>query len=158
MANMCALGVDDWRFAQFVWCWYEGKPSRRGKLLSGIVCWVDFERDVTRERATAVAMTAAMDRRGPDDGGVWLARHAALGHRRLAVIDIEGGRQPVAAEILAVVTFSGEIYNFRELRAGTPGRATYKGMHELRPSHLLRVGRTSAPPRRPRVCSTSPAT
>ncbi|HEY7429852.1 MAG TPA: asparagine synthase (glutamine-hydrolyzing) [Streptosporangiaceae bacterium] len=84
--------------------------------MCGIAGWVDFERDLTGERATAEAMTQTMACRGPDGEGLWLDRHVALGHRRLAVIDIEGGRQPMTAEGLAVVTFSGEIYNFRELR------------------------------------------
>ncbi|MFI5808449.1 asparagine synthase (glutamine-hydrolyzing) [Streptomyces sp. NPDC051561] len=89
--------------------------------MCGIVGWVDFERDLTRERATIEAMTRTMALRGPDADGVWLDRHAAIGHRRLSVIDLEGGLQPMVADEagrpLAVLTFSGEIYNFRELRS-----------------------------------------
>ncbi|MCT2589158.1 asparagine synthase (glutamine-hydrolyzing) [Streptomyces sp. N2-109] len=85
--------------------------------MCGIAGWVDFDRDLTRERATVTAMTETMALRGPDGVGVWLDRHVGLGHRRLAVIDIEGGRQPMAAEDAAVLTYSGEVYNFRELRA-----------------------------------------
>jgi asparagine synthase (glutamine-hydrolysing) len=89
--------------------------------MCGIVGWLDFERDLTKERAIAQAMTDTMVNRGPDAGGLWLDRHVALGHRRLAVIDVDGGRQPmVAAEgdrTVAVLTYSGEVYNFRELRA-----------------------------------------
>jgi asparagine synthase (glutamine-hydrolysing) len=81
----------------------------------GIAGWVDYERDLTAERATALAMTAEMAARGPDDEGLWLDTHAALGHRRLAVIDIEGGRQPMT-EGPATIVYSGEAYNFRELR------------------------------------------
>jgi asparagine synthase (glutamine-hydrolysing) len=60
--------------------------------------------------------------RGPDASGIWLAPHAGLGHRRLAVIDIEGGRQPMSAgdhgpDPAAVMTYSGEAYNYRELKA-----------------------------------------
>jgi asparagine synthase (glutamine-hydrolysing) len=84
--------------------------------MCGITGWVDFGRDLTAERITTRDMTETMACRGPDDEGVWLAPHVALGHRRLAVIDIEGGHQPMVADDLAVVTFSGEIYNFRELR------------------------------------------
>ena len=85
--------------------------------MCGIAGWVDFDRDLTSERVAANAMVATMACRGPDDEGLWLSPHAALGHRRLAVIDIEGGHQPMTAEGLTVITFSGEIYNFRELRA-----------------------------------------
>ncbi|MGW1272422.1 asparagine synthase (glutamine-hydrolyzing) [Streptomyces sp. NPDC002491] len=89
--------------------------------MCGIAGWVDFERDLTRERATADAMTDTMACRGPDASGLWTDRHAAIGHRRLSVIDIEGGKQPMLAEddgrTPAVLTFSGEIYNYRELRS-----------------------------------------
>ncbi|WP_239335153.1 asparagine synthase (glutamine-hydrolyzing) [Frankia sp. CiP3] len=84
--------------------------------MCGIAGWVDFDRDLTREWATVSAMTATMALRGPDDTGIWLGPHAALCHRRLAVIDIEGGHQPMAAADMAVLTYSGEVYNFRELR------------------------------------------
>src|SRR4051794_32531843 len=90
--------------------------------MCGIVGWVDFTRDLSRERATIAAMTATMAARGPDAEGIWLAPRAAIGHRRLAVIDVAGGRQPMVADTgphrtAVVLTFSGEVYNFRELRA-----------------------------------------
>ncbi|GAA2257328.1 asparagine synthase (glutamine-hydrolyzing) [Streptomyces amakusaensis] len=88
--------------------------------MCGITGWVDFERDLRGERAQLAAMTETMSCRGPDDEGTWADEHAALGHRRLSVIDLEGGRQPMAAQEdgreLAVLTYSGEVYNFRELR------------------------------------------
>ncbi|MFF4927213.1 asparagine synthase (glutamine-hydrolyzing) [Kitasatospora sp. NPDC001261] len=89
--------------------------------MCGITGWVAFERDLTAERGVIDAMTATQARRGPDAGGVHLEPHAALGHRRLAVIDIAGGVQPMTVEhdgrTLAVLTYSGEVYNHRELRA-----------------------------------------
>jgi asparagine synthetase B (glutamine-hydrolysing) len=57
--------------------------------------WVSYDRDLTTERATLAAMNATMADRGPDAGGGWPDTHAALGHRRLAVIDLEGGAQPM---------------------------------------------------------------
>lgn len=84
--------------------------------MCGITGWVDWQRDLRAEQATAAAMTDTMACRGPDARGVWSSRHAILGHRRLAVIDLEGGAQPMRAEP-AVLTYSGELYNFRELRA-----------------------------------------
>ena len=65
--------------------------------MCGIAGWVDFERDLTAERDTIAAMTATMACRGPDAGGLWCAPHSVIGHRRLAVIDIEGGIQPMLA-------------------------------------------------------------
>ncbi|WP_433222034.1 asparagine synthase (glutamine-hydrolyzing) [Microtetraspora malaysiensis] len=89
--------------------------------MCGIAGWIDYGRDLRAERDVALAMTETMACRGPDAEGLWTEPHAALGHRRLAIIDIEGGRQPMAAErdgrLLAVLTYSGEVYNFRELRA-----------------------------------------
>ncbi|MBP0450758.1 asparagine synthase (glutamine-hydrolyzing) [Kitasatospora sp. RG8] len=89
--------------------------------MCGITGWVAFDRDLTTERPVLDAMTATQLCRGPDAGGVHLERHAALGHRRLAVIDIAGGTQPMTVEhdgrVLAALTYSGEVYNHRELRA-----------------------------------------
>lgn len=63
-------------------------------------------------------MTASLEHRGPDAQDVWLERGVGLGHRRLAIIDVEGGRNPLFdAERRAVMVFNGEIYNHRELRA-----------------------------------------
>ncbi|MFK3984289.1 asparagine synthase (glutamine-hydrolyzing) [Micromonospora sp. NPDC050397] len=93
---------------------------RRGLGMCGIVGWVDFTRDLRRERAAVLAMAAAVSLRGPDDEGVWLDPHCGLGHRRLAVVDPEHSVQPMTAEhdgeVVAAVTFSGEIYNFARLR------------------------------------------
>lgn len=88
--------------------------------MCGITGWISYDNDLTTRRATLEAMTATMACRGPDAGGVWLGTHAAFGHRRLAVIDIDGGKQPMAVEhdgrTLLVTTYSGEVYNYRELR------------------------------------------
>ena len=62
-------------------------------------------------------MTDRIAHRGPDGEGHYIDGPAALGHRRLSIIDLEGGRQPMFNEdgSLAVV-FNGEIYNFQPLR------------------------------------------
>jgi asparagine synthase (glutamine-hydrolysing) len=69
----------------------------------------------------ASAMTQTLSHRGPDDTGVWLSKQAsiAFGQRRLAIIDLSPmGHQPmVSASGQYAITFNGEIYNFRELRA-----------------------------------------
>src|SRR5262245_17379359 len=89
--------------------------------MCGIAGWVDYARDLTLERSVLLKVTKTMERRGPDAEGLWLSPRAALGHRRLSIIDLEGGRQPmIAAEdgaAAAVLIYTGEIYNFRELGA-----------------------------------------
>lgn len=62
-------------------------------------------------------MTQTLEHRGPDGSGLWLDERVALGHRRLAIIDLtEAGAQPMVGPSGAVITFNGEIYNYRELR------------------------------------------
>ncbi|MEU3856675.1 asparagine synthase (glutamine-hydrolyzing) [Streptomyces sp. NPDC028722] len=87
--------------------------------MCGITGWVSFDRDLTTEATTLHAMTETMACRGPDDRGTWTEGPVALGHRRLAIIDLPGGRQPMTLPTprgtLALV-YSGEAYNFTELR------------------------------------------
>src|SRR5437762_9982788 len=69
------------------------------------------------DRAVLQRMTDAMVHRGPDDEGFHLADGIGLGARRLRIIDVAGGRQPITNEDGSlVVVFNGEIYNHRELR------------------------------------------
>ncbi|MEU8977193.1 asparagine synthase (glutamine-hydrolyzing) [Streptomyces sp. NPDC048309] len=94
--------------------------------MCGITGWVSFHTFHTDPRAQAPvieAMTAALAPRGPDASGVWLGGHAAIGHRRLAVIDIAGGVQPMtnhqdsSDSPATVLSYSGEVYNHHELRS-----------------------------------------
>ena len=64
------------------------------------------------------AMNRLQAHRGPDGEGTWLhpRHHAGLAHRRLSIIDLEGGAQPMDDGAGAVITFNGEIYNYLELR------------------------------------------
>lgn len=67
-------------------------------------------------------MTGALAHRGPDGEGFHIDGAIGLGHRRLSIIDLEGGSQPLANEDGSVwVTFNGEIYNYRELRSQLEG-------------------------------------
>ena len=87
--------------------------------MCGITGWVGYSRDLRQERRTIDAMTETMACRGPDASGVWTDQHAALGHRRLAVIDIPGGAQPMSISTPngdVAMVYSGEAYNFTELR------------------------------------------
>ncbi len=63
------------------------------------------------------SMTGAIAHRGPDDEGFWLSSGVGLGHRRLSIIDLSTGKQPIANEDETVwIVFNGEIYNFPALK------------------------------------------
>ena len=68
--------------------------------------------------ALAGAMTAAIAHRGPDGDGLWSDAGVALGHRRLSIIDLsDAAAQPMhSVDDRYVLTYNGEIYNFRDLR------------------------------------------
>lgn len=62
-------------------------------------------------------MTDVLHHRGPDEEGLYIDDHAALGHRRLSIIDLSSGQQPMAAlDGQVQIVFNGEIYNFLEIR------------------------------------------
>ncbi|MEU9660588.1 asparagine synthase (glutamine-hydrolyzing) [Streptomyces chartreusis] len=93
--------------------------------MCGITGWASFHHDARAQAPVIEAMTTELSPRGPDAGGVWLGERAAIGHRRLAVIDLEGGAQPMTDRPhapTAVLSYSGEIYNHHELRAELRGR------------------------------------
>ncbi|OKJ21404.1 asparagine synthase [Streptomyces sp. CB00316] len=101
--------------------------------MCGLAGWVSYGRDLREYTRTASTMTETMVCRGPDAGGLWSSQHAVLGHRRLSIIDLEGGRQPMAvaegSDDLPVITYTGEVYNFQELRQELRGLG-----HEFRTS------------------------
>ncbi|MGN8260067.1 asparagine synthase (glutamine-hydrolyzing) [Pseudomonas sp. SMSB3] len=88
--------------------------------MCGITGWVDYTRDLTQHPGVLAGMSQTLALRGPDASGSWLHRHALLGHRRLAILDLAGGVQPMTyrrpggAEVTLVYT--GEVYNHPELR------------------------------------------
>lgn len=87
--------------------------------MGGLVGWIDFHRDLRTQEHVVRAMTETMRRRGPDDEGVYVSPNAALGHRRLAVVDPVGGRQPMRVDIgdaSVVAVHVGEIYKAADLR------------------------------------------
>jgi len=94
----------------------------------GVAGVVDLIGEREIEPGRIKAMTDALAHRGPDGEGFWSEPGCALGHRRLAIIDIEGGAQPfVSRDGRAVLSFNGEIYNHRALaadlaRSGPPMR------------------------------------
>ena len=88
--------------------------------MCGIAGWIDGHVDLPGQQAVLDRMSAALARRGPDDSGQYLEQHVCLLHRRLKVVDPEGGRQPMTAEWKGetyTLVYNGELYNAPELRA-----------------------------------------
>lgn len=78
---------------------------------------VDWSRPTDWLIAASIRMSTALAHRGPDSKGSWHEPGIALSHRRLALIDLEGGQQPFTDHTSRyVLVFNGEIYNYRELR------------------------------------------
>lgn len=93
--------------------------------IAGII-YADQERPV--EPDLLKAMGNAIAHRGPDAEGFWSEPGVGLVHRRLSIIDLEGGDQPIGNEDGSIqVVFNGEIYNYRELRRGLKGAGTASG-------------------------------
>ena len=85
--------------------------------MCGIAGQFNFQRHQPVERETIVRMARSIAHRGPDDEGFFISGPVGLGFRRLSIIDLAGGHQPMSdAEKTVWVIFNGEIYNFKELR------------------------------------------
>jgi asparagine synthase (glutamine-hydrolysing) len=85
--------------------------------MCGIAGQFNFQRREPVERETIVRMARSIVHRGPDDEGFFVAGPVGLGFRRLSIIDLTGGHQPMSdAEEAVWVIFNGEIYNYQELR------------------------------------------
>ncbi|HET7219801.1 MAG TPA: asparagine synthase (glutamine-hydrolyzing), partial [Vicinamibacterales bacterium] len=71
------------------------------------------------DRHRVLAMRDILAHRGPDDAGIHVDERAALGHRRLSIVDLAAGKQPLANENGTIwISFNGEIYNHAEVRTG----------------------------------------
>src|SRR5262249_48942816 len=97
-------------------------PARSGIGMGGIAGIVNLDgRPLGRDEVAAEG--GALTHRGPDVEGFYLGTGVGLGMRRLSIIDLETGHQPISNEDGTVwVVFNGEIYNFRELRDELVGR------------------------------------
>lgn len=82
-----------------------------------------------RKQIQASRLTAARDamiHRGPDEQGLWIKPGAALGHRRLKILDLTRGQQPMlSADERFALVYNGEIYNFRQLQADYAGQGAH---------------------------------
>ena len=85
--------------------------------MCGIAGQFNFQRREPVERETILRMARSIAHRGPDDEGFFITGPVGLGFRRLSIIDLAGGHQPMSdAEETVWIIFNGEIYNYRELR------------------------------------------
>src|SRR5512133_903209 len=85
--------------------------------MCGIAGQFNFERREPVDRDNIVRMARSIAHRGPDDEGFFLAGPVGLAFRRLSIIDLVGGHEPLSdAEETVWVIFNGEIYNYLELR------------------------------------------
>jgi asparagine synthase (glutamine-hydrolysing) len=85
--------------------------------MCGIAGFVDSDRSARPDLNLVHRMCEVIRHRGPDDEGIHVEPGVGLGMRRLSIIDLAGGRQPIHNERESVwVVFNGEIYNYQELR------------------------------------------
>lgn len=95
--------------------------------MCGIAGWINLGRCLEASEAVEAVKTMrdSLAHRGPDDFGLWARGPAALAHRRLTVVDPEGGRQPMArarGEATYVVIYNGELYNTEDVRKHLLGK------------------------------------
>ena len=87
--------------------------------MCGIAGVVNYKEDISNDYYIIKNMTKSLTKRGPDEDGLYFSKHANLGHRRLSIIDIENGKQPMSYrinEVTYTIVYNGQIYNTSELR------------------------------------------
>ena len=87
--------------------------------MCGIAGWINFSENLKSNSTIIKRMTETLERRGPESEGVYESENVLLGHRRLIVVDPEGGKQPMIKIIHGskyVLVYNGELYNTEELR------------------------------------------
>ncbi|NJD04720.1 MAG: asparagine synthase (glutamine-hydrolyzing) [Ruminiclostridium sp.] len=87
--------------------------------MCGIAGWINHESDLRPQSSILEAMSYQLRNRGPDASGDWISPHALISHRRLSVVDPEGGSQPMVRQwdgCTYVITYNGELYNTIDLR------------------------------------------
>ncbi|QJW47424.1 hypothetical protein HA075_17530 [bacterium BFN5] len=87
--------------------------------MCGITGWIDWDNHLEQERPILDAMVATLAARGPDASGTYVKQHVAFGHRRLSVVDLINGAQPMIRQRGSetyIITYNGELYNTPELQ------------------------------------------
>src|SRR5579884_1661261 len=91
--------------------------------MCGIAGYLNIDSEAQADPVVINRMCRALVHRGPDDQGTHLDGPVAIGMRRLSIIDVEGGHQPISNESKTIwVVLNGEIYNYREIRASLQAR------------------------------------
>ena len=85
--------------------------------MCGICGVLNFHKDHVVEEAEVHRMCQVIQHRGPDDEGIYVNKNVGIGMRRLSIIDLSGGHQPISNEDKSVwIVFNGEIYNYKNIR------------------------------------------
>ncbi|OGO83924.1 MAG: asparagine synthase (glutamine-hydrolyzing) [Clostridiales bacterium GWE2_32_10] len=87
--------------------------------MCGIIGWVNYKENIKGKKYMIEKMTETLKRRGPDAGGIYEKENVLFGHRRLVVVDPEGGKQPMIKRIGGheyTLIYNGELYNTEDLR------------------------------------------
>ncbi|QIZ07087.1 asparagine synthase (glutamine-hydrolyzing) [Priestia megaterium] len=87
--------------------------------MCGITGWINFDKSLKNEAGTLTKMTNTLAKRGPDETNIWSETHVAFGHKRLIVVDPEGGRQPMSKQkdgFDYTICYNGELYNTEDIR------------------------------------------
>ncbi|WHY68330.1 asparagine synthase (glutamine-hydrolyzing) [Neobacillus sp. SuZ13] len=87
--------------------------------MCGITGWINYDRSLKNEVETLTKMTNTLAKRGPDETNIWSDANIAFGHKRLIVVDPEGGRQPMSKlkdGYKYTICYNGELYNTEDIR------------------------------------------
>ena len=82
--------------------------------MCGIAGWIERDSRMAERTKTLGEMSRTLERRGPDENGIYINGDTALIHRRLVVIDRENGKQPMSVrhkDVTYVIVYNGELYN-----------------------------------------------
>jgi asparagine synthase (glutamine-hydrolysing) len=87
--------------------------------MCGIVGVVNYSKNISHQKEQFLEMVKVLEKRGPDEEGLYMEKNVNLGHRRLSVVDIENGKQPMSYKIndnTYTIVYNGQIYNTAEIR------------------------------------------
>ena len=87
--------------------------------MCGIVGFVNLTKDISNNESIITTMNESIKKRGPDEDGYYYSKHAIFGHKRLIVIDPEGGKQPMTIKYnncTYSIVYNGQLYNAKNIR------------------------------------------